>query len=62
MKWLACTLAFALTACAAPKTGNGVADAATTPLSDLNLVRAEIPPALAEALKGPYKEIGRAHV
>lgn len=55
MKWLACMLALALVACASPKTGNGVADAATTPLSDLNLVRAEIPPVLAEALKGPYR-------
>lgn len=48
-------LALALAACASSKTGNGVADAATAPLSDLNLVRAEIPPPLAEALKGPYK-------
>lgn len=55
MKWLACMSALALAACASPKTGNGVTDAATTPLSDLNLVRAEIPPVLAEALKAPYK-------
>lgn len=55
MKPLACVLALALAGCASTKSGNGVADAATAPLSDLNLVRAEIPPALAEALKGPYK-------
>lgn len=54
-KRLACILALALAGCASSKSGNGVADAATAPLSDLNLVRAEIPPALAEALKGPYK-------
>lgn len=48
-------LALALAGCASPKSGNGVTDAATTPLSDLNLVRAEIPPVLAEALKGPYR-------
>ncbi len=30
------------------------ADAATTPLSDLNLVRTEIPPILAAAQAGPY--------
>ena len=29
-------------------------DAATTPLSDLNVVRAEIPPVLAAAQKAPY--------
>ena len=54
-KRLACILALAMAGCASTKSGNGVADAATAPLSDLNLVRAEIPPALAEALKGPYK-------
>lgn len=48
-------LALALAGCASPKGGNGVTDAAATPLSDLNLVRAEIPPVLAEALKGPYR-------
>lgn len=31
-----------------------LAQAATTPLSDLNLVRAQIPPVLAAALKAPY--------
>jgi hypothetical protein len=31
-----------------------VAQTMTTPLSDLNLVRAEIPPVLSNALKGPY--------
>ena len=55
MKRLACVLALALAGCASTKSGNGVADAATAPLSDLNLVRAEIPPALAEALKGPSR-------
>ncbi len=55
MRWIACTLALALAGCASPKSGSGVTDAATTPLSDLNLVRAEIPPVLAEALKAPYR-------
>ena len=56
MKWLVCPLALALAACASPqKTGSDVADAATAPLADLNLVRADIPPALAEALKAPYR-------
>lgn len=36
------------------KSGTQFADAATTPLSDLNLVRADIPPVLAEAQKGAY--------
>lgn len=31
-----------------------ILEAATTPLADLNIVRAEIPPTLAAALKGPY--------
>ncbi len=31
-----------------------VAQTVTTPLSDLNLVRAEIPPVLSNALKGPH--------
>lgn len=36
------------------KSGTQFTDAATTPLSDLNLVRADIPPVLAEAQKGAY--------
>ena len=52
--------AAALAACttpapnAPPGSGNAVTQAATTPLSDLNLVRADIPPVLAAAQKGPY--------
>jgi hypothetical protein len=53
-RWLACMLALALAGCASSKSGNGVADAATTPLSDLNLVRAEIPPVLLAAREKPY--------
>ncbi len=34
--------------------GSAVGDAVTSPLSDLNLVRAPIPPVLKEALKAPY--------
>lgn len=34
--------------------GAKLAQAATTPLSDLNLVRADIPPVLAAAQKAPY--------
>jgi hypothetical protein len=36
------------------KTGTDFSQAAATPLSDLNLVRAEIPPALVAAQKAPY--------
>jgi len=54
-------LGLALAACSSPRdastppTGTRVADAATTPLSDLNLVKAEIPPPLVAALKAPYR-------
>lgn len=36
------------------KTATQVGQAVTTPFSDLNLVRAQIPPVLAAAQKGPY--------
>jgi hypothetical protein len=39
---------------AQPKPGAQLAQAAGTPLADLNLVRAEIPAVLAEAQKAPY--------
>jgi len=55
MRWIVGSLCLALGACASSGGGKGVTDAATTPLSDLNLVKAEIPPVLAEALKAPYK-------
>jgi len=55
MRWAIGILALALTACATQKGGEAIACAATTPLSDLNLVRAEIPPVLVEAVKGPYR-------
>ena len=50
----ACLLAplVLLAGCASQK--EAVGQAATTPLADLNLVRAEIPPVLAAALKAPY--------
>ena len=38
-----------------PKANTQLVEAATTPLSDLNLVRAEIPPVLIEARKGAYR-------
>src|SRR5262245_48946762 len=38
------------------KTGADVAQAVTTPLSDLNLVNAPIPPVLLEAQRAPYGE------
>jgi hypothetical protein len=38
----------------AERTGAAAGKAATTPLSDLNIVRAEIPPVLAAAQKAPY--------
>ncbi len=47
-------LCLALVACASP-TQEKVGTAATTPLSDLNLVRAPIPPVLAAAQSAPYK-------
>jgi hypothetical protein len=43
-----------LAACSSAPKSSAVADAATTPLSDLNLVHAEIPPALVAAQKQPY--------
>ena len=47
------TLALALAACAAPDPTR-ITDAATTPLSDLNLVKAPIPVVLTNAQKQPY--------
>lgn len=47
-------LALGLAACASSPTDK-VGTAATTPLSDLNLVQAAIPPLLAEAQKAPYR-------
>ena len=51
-------LAVALAACStpdgSPQAGTQVVQAATTPLGDLNVVRADIPPVLASAQKGPY--------
>ena len=44
--------ALLLTACASGE--RSVRDAATTPLSDLNVVRADIPAVLAAAQKAPY--------
>ena len=38
----------------AERTGAAAEKAATTPLSDLNIVRADIPPVLAAAQKAPY--------
>jgi len=49
--------ALLLGGCASTKTdnaGTAVGQAATTPLSDLNIVRADIPPVLAAAQKAPY--------
>jgi hypothetical protein len=47
--------ALLLAACATPeKAVNEVGQTMTAPLGDLNLVRAEIPPVLAAAQKGPY--------
>jgi len=40
----------------AAKTGANIAQAVTTPLSDLNLVNAPVPPALADAQRAPYGE------
>jgi hypothetical protein len=45
-------MASALVSCANGE--KNMRDAATTPLSDLNVVRADIPPVLAAAQKAPY--------
>lgn len=45
--------ALVVTACATPST-EGVTNAATSPLRDLNLVHTDIPPVLLEAVKAPY--------
>ena len=50
---LALSVLLALMACSKPET-SGLSGAATTPLSDLNLVRAKIPPVLLAAQKAPY--------
>lgn len=50
---LALSALLALMACAKPET-SGLSGAAATPLSDLNLVRAKIPPVLLAAQKDPY--------
>ncbi len=50
-------LAAALAGCASSSTekaGDAVGQAATQPLQDLNVVRAEIPPVLAATQKSPY--------
>jgi hypothetical protein len=46
-----------LAGCASSSSGGNdkVGQAVTTPLSDLNVVRAEIPPALAAAQRAPYE-------
>lgn len=49
-----CALALLLAACASPLPEDKVTQAATSPLSDLNLLQPEIPPPLAAALKSPY--------
>ena len=49
---LLASLALALAACASGE--KNVRDAANTPLSDLNVVRADIPSVLAAAQKAPY--------
>jgi hypothetical protein len=48
------TLLAALVVTACASTEKSARDAAATPLSDLNVVRAEIPPVLAAAQKAPY--------
>lgn len=50
---LAALGALLLAACATPDTGR-IAGAATSPLHDLNLLHASIPPVLVEAVKAPY--------
>lgn len=52
-KALALVTALSLSACAT-KTQSGITAAATAPLNDLNIVRAEIPDVLEQAQKQPY--------
>lgn len=53
---LAVLFAVALTACTAAKgPDDALGRAVTTPLSDLNIVQAEIPPALVAAKNAPYQ-------
>ena len=51
--WVWLVVALTLSACAT-KDEKAVTDAATAPLSDLNIVRADIPAVLVEAQKQPY--------
>jgi hypothetical protein len=51
---LLCAVLAGCAAGSADRTGAAVGQAATTPLSDLNVVRAEIPPVLVAAQKAPY--------
>jgi hypothetical protein len=50
----ALALTLLLGACAQTSMTKPVTDAATVPLADLNIVRAPIPPVLAEAARKPY--------
>lgn len=56
MKWIfSIVLLVVATACASSKRDAGqFKDAASAPLNDLNLVRADIPPILSAAQKAPY--------
>ncbi len=51
--WVGAFMVISLTACTSTDQAR-VTDAATVPLNDLNLVHAEIPPALISALRHPY--------
>jgi hypothetical protein len=53
-KFAALCLVLGLTACAS-RDESRITDAATAPLSDLNLIRAEIPSILSDAQKQPYE-------
>jgi hypothetical protein len=53
IKLMLLALSFSLVACAT-KTQSQIGDAATTPLSDLNIVKADIPEILEIAKKKPY--------
>lgn len=54
LKAFAIASTFLLSACAT-KTQDSMSTAATTPLSDLNIVRADIPEVLEQARKQPYE-------
>ena len=55
IRWICCICIAMLSACTTKNASTRVGDAAVTPLSDLNLVKAEIPPLLQQIQSQPYQ-------